>query len=155
MDLLLMVLLANSVPILASRQPQLEPDATLHGAAMTACFQLEPGIQSGGRDLRQRNVHGAQKIILRALAGGLTHLFEEATQSTDATDLVQSRNGVHDAAFVVVVPNVQVKGVRIDVIYVAAGSNNIGNCNLNSSDLFITKDLWLFWVLSFSARFNL
>jgi len=130
-DLLFVVLLADGAPILAGREPHLEPDSALNGAPMTACLQLEPSIQSGGWDFGYRNVHGSQKIVLGALASRLAHLFEEAAQSSNSTDLIQSRDGVHDAAFVVVVPNVQVEGVRIDVINVAVVDRQILNFTFN------------------------
>jgi len=98
---------------------------------MTACLQLEPSIQSGGWDFGYRNVHGSQEIVLGALASRLAHLLEETTQSSNSTDLIQSRDGVHDAAFVVVVPNVQVEGVRIDVINVAVVDRTFLNFTFN------------------------
>lgn len=122
-QLLLVVLLAHRAPILARRQPQLEPDSSLDSAPMTSCLQLEPSIQAGRWDVRQGDVHRAEEVVLGALASRLAHLLEEASQSADSADLVQSRDCVQDAAFVVVVPNVQVKGVRVDVVNVADGRN--------------------------------
>jgi len=130
-DLLFVVLLADGAPILAGREPHLEPDSALNGAPMTACLQLKPSIQSGGWDFGYRNVHGSQEIVLGTLASRLAHLFEETSQSSNSTDLIQSRDGVHDAAFVVVVPNVQVEGVRIDVINVAVVDRKFLNFTFN------------------------
>lgn len=117
------VVLLRCATIVARRQPQLETDATLHGATLATRLQLEPSVHAGRWNVGNREVYATEEIVLAALSRRLGNLLEETTESAHSAHLIQAGHGVQHAALVVMVPDVQVECVRVDVVDVAARSN--------------------------------